>query len=169
MREVYFVLLLLATTTCFSQRERKLTPFASLQYNRTVYDEKPFHKTGIAGLGLQVFSNSKNLFIPTMEINADLFNEHGIGPADEPTEQKIIIPSIYIGPSFQPTDRFFIVATLGASFYGKAHFGVRPSVGFYPCSTKKWFAKASYSNVFQEGEIQSKDFGYVSFALAIKL
>jgi hypothetical protein len=169
MKKAYFVLLLLATTACFSQRERKLATFASLQYNQTVYDQKPFHKTGIAGLGLQVLSNSKNLFKPTIEINADLFNENGIGPADEPTEQKIIIPSVYIGSFFQPTDRFFIVATVGSTFHDNAHFGVRPSVGFYPWSTKKWFAKASYSNVFQESEIQSKDFGYLSFALALKL
>jgi hypothetical protein len=169
MKKAYFVFLLLTTINCFSQAERKLTTFALVQYNNTLYDQKPFNKNGIAGLGLQLFSNSKNLFKPTLEINADLFNEHGIGPADGPTEQKIVIPSVYIGPSFYPNERVFIAATVGSTLYGKARFGVRPSIGFYPCSTKRWFAKASYTNVFQEAKIQDKDFGYVSVALAFKL
>jgi hypothetical protein len=53
MKKAYFALMLLITTTCFSQTGRKLTTFASLQFNKTLYDQKPFHKTGIGGIGLQ--------------------------------------------------------------------------------------------------------------------
>jgi hypothetical protein len=169
MEKVCFVLLLLTTATCFSQTERKLTTFASLQCNHTLHDQEPFRKIGIAGLGLQLFSGTKNLFRATLEINADLFNEHGIGPADEPTKTTTLISSVYVGPSFHPASKFSIAATAGSSFYGKAHFGVRPSVGFYPCTTKRWSVKASYTNVFQQDEIQNKDFGYLSFELGFKL
>src|SRR6476620_235018 len=132
MKKTFFALLVLTTTTCFSQTERKLTTFVSLQYNHTLYDQQFFHKAGIAGLGLQLFPNSRNLFRPILEINGDLFNEHGIGPADEPTEKIKVLPSVYIGPSFHPTERIFLAATAGSTFYDKAHFGVRPSIGFYP-------------------------------------
>lgn len=169
MKKAYFILTLLVTTTCFSQTTRKITTFASLQLNKTLYDQSPLYKTSIGGLGLQLFSNANNQFRPTLEINADLFKESGIGPADEPTEEKTVIPSVFIGPSFHLIDRFFVAATVGSTIYGKAHFGVRPSVGFYPCNSKKWFAKASYTNIFQESKNQNKDFGFVSFALALKL
>jgi hypothetical protein len=172
MKKAGFVILLLTTITCFSQSERKLSTFASLQYNHTLYDQKFLYKTGIAGLGLQVFSNNNSKFRPTLEINTDLVTRLGIGPADESVKEKSIIPSVYIGPSVHPTDRFFIAATVGPTlycYYKKVQVGVRSSAGFYPCRNNRWFAKASYTNVLQEPKFQNNDFGYLSFALALKL
>lgn len=168
MKKACFVLLLLISVTCFSQTERKFSTFASAQYNHTLYDQKPFNKTGIAGLGMQVMSNVKKVIRATMEVHIDLFNEHGIGAADEPAKQTTVIPSVYIGAALHPTDRFFIAATAGSSFFDKVHFAIRSSVGFYPCSTKNWLVKASFTNVFQSNT-QNKDFGYLSAALAVKL
>ncbi len=140
-----------------------------LQYNHTIYDQDPYYKTGIAGLGIQLFSGFKNKLRPTLEINADVFNKREIGSADESIEKIALIPSAYIGPSYHPTDRFFISTTVGVNFYDDLHFGVRPSVGIYPCSNKKLLVKISFTNVFQELRVESKDFGYLSFALALKL
>src|SRR5689334_11844298 len=132
MKTTVFVLLVLTTNTCFSQTKQKLVTFASLQYNHTLYDEQFFHKTGIGGMGVQLFSKGTNRLRPTLEMNADLFTEHGIGPADAPTKRTFVIPSVYLGPSFHPTHQFFIAATIGSTFYNQAHLGVRPSIGFYP-------------------------------------
>ncbi len=169
MKICSFILLLFLTTTCCSQPERERSTFGSVQVNRTLYDQRPFYKAGIAGLGIQWFSSGKRQVTPTLEINADLINRQGIGAADEPMKKIVVMTGVYIGPSFHPTDRLFIAATVGSTFSEKAYFGVRPCVGYYPTTRRKWFAKVSYTNVFQQARFQDKDFGYLSFAVSLKL
>ncbi|MFL5739130.1 MAG: hypothetical protein ACJ75B_02855 [Flavisolibacter sp.] len=164
MKRAFFILFVLATVSCFSQTGQKITCYLSLQYNQTLYDQHPYYKDGIAGFGIQGFFFLKHKIRPTVELNADLFNEHSLGPADEPIEKRAFISSVYFGPSFHSSNKFYCATELGCSFYDKVHFGFRPSIGFYPGN--RWLTKISFTNVFQEAE--NYDFGFLSFAAAFK-
>src|SRR5438874_3098555 len=135
MKILYSILTLLITSTCFSQTERKFSTFVSLYADKTIYDNEFYsHKTAYTGAGFQGFMNTKTKIRPTLELTADLFTVPQSGPADEPLKpKKIIVPALYIGPSFQLSDKLSLATTLGTSIYFKqAHFGLRPSVWFTP-------------------------------------
>ena len=167
MKKGCFIFLMFVASACYSQTERKFDFLLSAQYNHTLQDQYPFYKTGIAGLGFQVFYSLKNQLRPTLEVNADLFKEEGIGAADAPTYENHLRPSVCVGLSYYPVDRFFIAAAAGPHFFENTHLGVKSSLGYY--LGKKVLIRTSYTNVFQgEGNL-NKDLGYLSFALAFKL
>lgn len=173
MRKLYLLLTLLVSLNCFSQAGRKLSSFLSLQVNGALYDRTiQNNKVGV-GAGLQTQLNTRSRVKPALELNADAFAGNKILylTADgKPVDGKNGVISIYAGPLFEPTERLFIMTTLGTSFYNsKAHVGIRPSVGIYPSKSKKWMAKASFTNIFDRTDIGHKSFGYASFALAFKL
>lgn len=138
-----------------------------------MYDRTTTNNSGGFGFGLQTFLNTKTRLRPTLEVNADLFagTKEGYLTTDgQFIDGKSGVAGIYLGPSFQATEKLFIATTFGSSFYNAtANFGVRPSVGFVPFNNKKLLAKASFTNVFQRDEISNESFGYFSFALALKL
>ena len=173
MEKLFVFITALIATNCFSQTGQKFSTFVSLHVNKTLYDNDNYlHKSAIAGVGFQTLLNTKSRLKATLELTADLFTVPNYGPADELLNpKKIIIPAIYVGPSFQLTDRIFIATTVGTSIYTEqAHFGIRPSVEFYPSKKKYWAAKASFTNVFQEHTASNtKDFGYMSFGLNFRL
>lgn len=173
MKKLYFIFTILIATHCFSQTDRKLSAFFSFQVNKTLYDRTITNNSGGIGFGLQTYLNTKTLVKATAEVNADLFagtKELYMTAGNKPIDAKSGVISIYMGPSFQPTKRLFIATTVGSSFYnGKAHFGVRPSIGIYPSKSNKWAAKVCFTNVFQRDEISTESLGYFSFALAFKL
>jgi len=172
MKKTCLTLLILLSVPSLSRAQPKFMAFALAQFNKTLYDQPYFYKTGIGGLGLQVYSNLKHQIRPTAEIMADLVSRQDIGPADGPIKQTSVIPGIYAGPSFHPGNRFFIAATAGPSFYiysRQVRFAVRPSLGFNAGRNGSWLIKASYTNVFQQAYFGGKDFGYLSIAVGLKL
>lgn len=173
MKKLYFIFTTLIATHCFSQADRKLSTFLSFQVNKALYDRTITNNSGGIGFGSETYLNTKTLVKATVEVNADLFagtKELYMTADYKEIVAKSQVTSIYVGPSFQPTKRFFIATTVGSSFYNsKGHFGVRPSIGIYPSKSNKWAAKACFTNVFQRDEISNESFGYFSFALALKL
>ncbi|MEP7109262.1 MAG: hypothetical protein ABI760_14810 [Ferruginibacter sp.] len=173
MKELYIILTLFIATNSFSQTNRKVSTFLSFQVNSTVHDRTQTNNSGGAGFGLQTFLNTTTRFKPTVEVNANLFagtKEMYLTADERPIYAKSSVASVYIGSSFHLTDRLFIATTFGPTFYNAAtYFGIRPSIGFYPSQSKKWIAGASFTNVYQRDDISNETFGYLSFALALKL
>lgn len=140
-------------TICFAQKERKVHYFLSLQGDKTLYDYELERNKGGGGLGLQLNFKTRTLVEPTLELNAS-----SIGKGDEifflsgGSERyftKTIISSTYLGIIFKITKQFEASATFGTSFYNeKAHFGVRPSLLYYPSKSQSWVTKLSFTNVF---------------------
>ncbi len=173
MKKLYLALALLTATNCIGQTHRKLSTFLSFQVNKTLYDRTITNNSGGVGFGLQNCLNTKTWIKPTLEINANLFagtKELYLTADHKPIGAKSGVLGIYMGPLFQPVDRLFIATTFGTSIYNsKFHFGIRPSVGIYPSKSKRWTAKASFTNIFQQDDISNESFGYVSFELALKI
>ncbi|MGB8195239.1 MAG: hypothetical protein WCF67_25100 [Chitinophagaceae bacterium] len=173
MKSLYLVLMLFIATNCLGQVDRKVSAFLSLQANKTIYDRTRTNNSAGIGLGLQVQVNSGTQVKPVIELNGDLFGgtkELYIDDSGAPVDSKEDVVGVYAGPLLQASERLFFSATLGTSIYNsKAHFGIRPSIGIYPSKSKKWMAKASFTNIFQRDAISNQGFGYLSLAVGIKL
>lgn len=173
MKQLFLFVTLLTATQCFSQADRKVSLFLSFQANKTIYDRTASNNTGSVGFGMQTVLNSKTIVRPTLEMNGDLFSGTKVQyfTADNrPIYGKSGVLSIHGGPFIQLSDHFFIAATAGAHFFNDdVHLSLRPSAGVYPTKGRKWTLKTSFTNVFQRDDISSEHFGYVSFAIAVKL
>ncbi|HYC28749.1 MAG TPA: hypothetical protein VEB42_08030 [Chitinophagaceae bacterium] len=173
MKKLYFIFPLLMATNCFSQADRKLSTFLAFQVHHTLYDWTIQNNKGGFGLALQTHLNTKTPVRPMLEINADFFMGNKI--AYLTTDGKFIdgksgVMGVYAGPQLQLKERVLIAATMGASlFHGQPHFGIRPSLASYLGANKRWMAKASFTNVFQGNDFSHEDFGYISFALGLRL
>ena len=173
MKTLYLFLTLFIAINCFSQTDRKFSTFLSFQVNKTLNDRTITNNTAGFGFGLQTHMNTKTRIKPALEINADLFGGTKVlylTADDKPIDAKSGVIGIYAGPVFQLTESMFLSATIGTSiFNSKSYFGVRPSIILYPSKRKKWIAKVSYTDIFQRDHISNESFGYLSFALALKL
>jgi hypothetical protein len=173
MKRLFVILSMLLASACFAQKARKLSAFFSFQYNKTLYDRTISNNSGGLGFGLQTTLNTGGPVQPTLELNADRFfgtKELRLTPEGKPVYSKGGVTSIFAGPQIGVGERLFFSATAGASIYnGAAHFGLRPAVGVYLSQSRKWFLKSSFTDVFQRDDFSDKSFGYLSFALALKL
>jgi|APEBP8051073220_1049391.scaffolds.fasta_scaffold02816_5 hypothetical protein len=173
MKHLLLFLTLIISTRSFSQVDRKVSVFLSFQANTTLYDRTASNNSGGVGFGLQTVLNTKTFVRPTIEINGDIFGgtkELYLTADDKPIYGKSGVLSIHGGPFISLSNRVFCAATVGSHFYNDdVHFSVRPSVGVYPTKGRKWTLKTSFTNVFQRDEISNESFGYLSFAIALKL
>ncbi|HEY0039761.1 MAG TPA: hypothetical protein VGB71_03810 [Flavisolibacter sp.] len=173
MKQIFFFVTLFIATNSFSQDGRRVSVFLSFQANTTLYDRTASNNSGGVGLGLQTTLNTKTFVRPTLEINGNIFGgtkELYLTADGKPIYGKSGVLSIHGGPFIQLSDRFFFAATVGSHFYNDdVHFSARPSVGVYPTKGRKWTLKTSFTNVFQRDEISKESFGYLSFAIALKL
>ena len=173
MKQLFLFVTFFIAIHSFSQADKKVSVFLSCQANNTLYDRTITNNSGGVGFGLQTVLNTMTFVRPTLEINGDIFGGTKVlylTADDKPIYGKSGVLSIHGGPFLQLTDQFFIAATIGSHFYNHdVHFSARPSVGVYPAKGKKWTLKTSFTNVFQRDEISNENFGYVSFAIALKL
>lgn len=173
MKQIFLFVTLFIATHSFSQADRKVSIFLSFEANKTLYDRTASNNSGGVGFGLQSVLKTKTFVRPTLEINGDIYGgtkELYITTDGKPMYGKSSVLSIHGGPFIQLTDQFFTAATIGSHFYNDdVHFSVRPSVGVYPTRGKNWTLKTSFTNVFQRDEISNENFGYLSFAIALKL
>lgn len=173
MKTLCFIVALLIAAITHGQNNHKISTFLSFQGNATLYDRTITNNVSGFGFGFQTIIHTKIWIKPTIEINGDFFagtKEGYLSAAGEFIDGKSGVASIYIGPFFQPIEKVFLTTTFGPSFYnGKIYVGIRPSIGFYPSKKKRWFAKGSFTNIFQHDDISNENFGYVSFALGLKL
>lgn len=173
MKQLFLLLSLFIATRSFSQVDRKVSVFLSFQVNKTLYDRTASNNSGGVGFGLQTVLNTNTYVRPTLEINGDIFGgtkELYLTADDKPIYGKSGVLSVHGGPFIQLSDHFFISATVGSHFYNNdLHFSTRPSIGVSPTKGRKWTLKTSFTNVFQRDEISNESFGYLNFAIALKL
>ncbi|HUC80774.1 MAG TPA: hypothetical protein VMR70_07650 [Flavisolibacter sp.] len=172
MKTRLLLLTLLIASQAFSQADKKLDVFLSFQANTTLYDRTASNNSGAAGLGVQTVLNTKTRVRPTVEINGNIFGgtkQLYLTTDGKPVDSKNGVLSIHAGPYLQLSNRFFAAATIGSHFYNdEIYFSARPSVGVYPTRNKKWTLKTAFTNVFQRDEISNENFGYLSFAIALR-
>ena len=173
MKQLFLFVALIIATSSFCQQDRKVSVFLSFQANKTIYDRTPSNNSGGVGFGLQTVLNTKTFVRPTLEINGDIFGgtkELYLTADGQPIYGKSGVLSIHGGPFIPLSKRVFFAATAGSHFYNNdMHFSARPSVGVYPTKGRKWTLKTSFTNVFQRDEISNESFGYLSFAISVKI
>jgi hypothetical protein len=173
MKSLLTTLTVLTALSCFGQKERIVSTFLSIQGSVTQYDRTKSNNSGAFGFGVQATINTKTWIRPTVEVNGDLSG--GTKELITTNDGKIIeskqeVLGIYAGPLFQPIDWMFVSATAGNSIYNdKSHFGIRPSIGFFPFHHQRVEAKASFTYICQRDDISNKSFGYLSFGIGIKI
>lgn len=173
MKQLFLFVTFIIATNSFSQQDKKVSVFLSFQVNTTLYDRTVSNNSGGLGFGLQTVLNTKTFVRPTIELNADVFGgtkELYLTADGKPIYGKSGTSSIHIGAFIPLSNSVFAVATVGSHFYNHdLHFSARHSVGVYPTKSKRWTLRTSFTNVFQRDEISNESFGYLSFAIALKL
>nr|WP_294895872.1 hypothetical protein [uncultured Pedobacter sp.] len=85
-------------------------------------------------------------------------------------QTKSIISSVFIGSLVKVSNSFSSSLTIGSSFFSnKAHFGIRPSVIYYPSKIEKWNIKMMFTHVPFKDDFTGIDFGYLSVSIGINL
>jgi hypothetical protein len=173
MKQLFFFITLIIATNSFSQQDRKVSVFFSTQTNKTLYDRTVSNNSFGFGIGLQTIVNTKTFVRPTIEINGYIFSgtkELYLTADDKPIYGKNAVLSIHAGPFIPLSKHVFFATTVGTHFYNNdVHFSARPGLGVFPTKSRKWILRTSFTNVFQRDEISNESFGYLSFAISIKL
>ena len=78
--------------------------------------------------------------------------------------------NLFGGSVFNPNQNSSISFLAGPGFInGNTLLGIKPSFGFYFSKSQRWKGKMSYINIFKRDKQTKKDFGTLSFAIALKL
>lgn len=173
MKILFFILILIISADCFGQKQKKVSAYADFHVNATRYDRTLSNNAGGLGIGFQTFINIKSKFRPGIELNSDAFGgtkELYMTPDGKPISGKSVTGNILIGSSYPITKRFYIHAAGGLSFFNsEVHFTVKPTIGFYFPATQLLVAKISLTHVFQRDEISNESFGFLNFAIGIRI
>jgi hypothetical protein len=152
----------------------KISSYLSAQYNKTIYDITFGNNPSGVGLGIETIINSASKFKPAIEITADVYLENDkvlrMTTTGEEIEDVGGMINVFGGSVFNPNQKIFISFMLGPSFInGNTLLGIKPSLGFYFSEKQRWKARMSYINIFNRDKLNKKDFGNLSFAIALKL
>ena len=168
-----FLVSLLFSIAGFGQKKNGLDAYFSVQYNATTTDRTITNNSSGPGLGLTLLANTKSSTKPILQLNGYLFTgtkELYVTSDREPIEAKELVSTIFAGASRDLGKQFLLSLAAGPAFYNtSAHFGFRPAAGLYTSNTKKVFFQTSYTYIFQRDKISNQGFGFVSFALGLKL
>lgn len=168
-----FILCFVITTT-FGQTHGKMSTYLLIQYNNTIYDRTLGNNPWGVGLGLQTFFNTKTKFKPTIELTGDLYLEDDkvfrVNDDGTPMPDVRGMVNLFIGTSFSAAKNIYLSFVAGPSFIsGQTLLGIKPSFGCNFSKMQRCFAKLSYINVFNRGNLNKEDFGSISLAIGLKL
>jgi len=160
----------------FCQTQKPISLYLQTHFNKTIYDVTYGNNPWGVGLGLQTLflTNKKTKFKPTIEITADTYLEDDkvlrLTPEGEPIEDLGTMINLFAGSTYHPLQFVYLSFVVGPSFIdGQTLFGIKPSVGFYFSDNRRWTAEVSYINIFNRDKLTGKDFGTISFTVAVKL
>ena len=158
--------------TGFTQTQRRVSTYASLQFNATLYDINARNNPWGVGLGVQSLLNNRTRFKPAIEITGDLY----LGGTKDffPVEGRDVavesMVNIFAGANYQITERTYLSLLIGPGFVnGRACFGVKPSVGLYFPRNNRWTGRIAYINIFNREPAIDRDFGSLSLSVGLKL
>jgi hypothetical protein len=166
------MLCIVLTGNAVAQKNKPLKITLLGQGNFGVYDETLSNNSGGIGLGLNIAYHLKGKVHPLLELNGDLFagtKEAIVNQDGRIYESKSQMGSIYAGPQFQLSKRFFASTTAGVSFFNdNAHLGIRPSLGYQFTPNGHWLLKTSFTHIFKAEAISENPFGYLSLAIGFR-
>ena len=172
MRKFTTLLLWLIITQSLNA-QLKVSSSLSLQYNKTIYDATSGNNPSGIGLGLETIFTTKTKCKPAIEITADIYLEDDkVFRMINGQEQEGVggMINLFAGALFNPNQNAFLSFYAGPSFInGNTLLGIKPSFGSYFSKSQRWKIKMSYINIFNRDKQTKKDFGTISFAIALKL
>lgn len=175
MPKLILLLMLLAMLNYASaQTPRNAALFVESNYSQTLSDITKGNNPWLLGVGLQLFLSQKSIFKPSVELTASMnmmddkvYRTYNDG-TPIPTVGGMV--NVFAGISVHPLQKMYLSFLAGPSFVGRqAHFGVKPSVGFYFPSNQKFLAKISYLNILNRDLRTKQDFSALSLSLGYKL
>ena len=161
-------------TQSYGQKQRFLSSYLQLQYNKTIYDRTTGNNPWGIGAGLQLFFNNKSKFKPTIDFTADTYLEDDkvlrLNEDSIPADNFGGMVNLFAGVSYHPTKRTYFSLVGGPSFIGgRTLIGIKPSFGFYFSETQRWTGKISFINIFNRDKKTGDDFGSLSLSIGLKL
>ena len=156
----------------WAQKERKISTYASINFNATLYDINARNNPWGIGLGLQSFMNNKTRFKPAVEITGDVYlaGTKDFFPVEGRDVSVSSMVNVFAGSNYQVTERTYLSLLMGPSFVnGNACFGMKPAVGFYFPRSKRWTGRIAYINIFNREPAIDRDFGSLNLSVGLKL
>jgi len=172
------ILICFAALQAFAQKQDRISGYFLLHYYKTIYDRTLGNNPSGVGISVQTMINTKSIFSPIIEINAqgsleddDVLRLTKNGNA-VPDASGII--NVFAGSAFRITHHFSFSFDIGPSFINNhTYFGIKPSCNFYFSKKKRITAQVSYLNIFNRtfnyDETKKPDFGSLHVGIGIKL
>jgi hypothetical protein len=173
-----FIFICFATLHVFAQKQDKVSGYFLFDYNTTLNDRTLGNNPSGVGIGVQTMINTKSIFSPLIEINAqgaleddDVLRLTKNGEA-VPDARGII--NVFAGSAVKFSNYFSFSFDMGPSFINSnTYFGIKPSCNFYFSKKKRITAQVSYLNIFNRAqnyeETKKLDFGSLNLSVGIKL
>lgn len=175
MQKVIIILLFsFYTLHSLAQGHQNISAYIQAQYNQTIYSRTTGNNPWGAGIGVQTFFFKKSRLCPTIEITGDAYLADDkvlrLEPDGKPIDDISGMVNFFGGASYFPSKKIYLSLTSGASFINQEVFlGVKPSLGFYLSSHRRWTGRIAYINIFNPQKPSTRDFGSVSLSLGVKL
>jgi len=173
MKTFFCITLVFITTGCFSQTDRKLSAFASVNVDATQYDRTLSNNAVGFGAGLQLYLRTKIFIRPTIDFNAMAYGgtkELYLTENRDPIYAKDNIITLFGGAYMQATNRLFFTAAGGPAFFNNQVYpGIKAGAGYYILEGRQLAGRICFTNIFQRDDISNKNFGALNFSLALKL
>jgi len=172
------ILICFAVSKAVAQKQDKISGYFLLDYYTTFYDRTLGNNPSGVGIGIQTMINTRSIFSPLIEINAqgaleddDVFRLTKNGDA-APDARGII--NVFAGSVLKISNHFNFSFDMGPSFINSnIYIGIKPSCDFYFSKKKRITAQVSYLNIFNRAlnyeKTKKVDFGSLNLGLGIKL
>ncbi len=175
MRRLSITLLLFCIlANCFGQKPKKITAYLSGQYTNTLHDFTKENNPWGIGLDLQVIGYPQGIISPIVEVSFDRYlmsyKVLKVYADGTPVPSVSQMTNVLAGISVNLPANIYVSAAAGPSFIdGEAFFGIKPSVGVFLSSSKRWNVRVSYIHIYKREKRFEKDFTSLSYSLGIRL
>src|ERR1700754_4063718 len=102
----------------FAQKEKRISTYASFQFNATMYDINARNNPWGIGLGLQSLVNNKTRIKPAIEITGDIYvaGTKDLFLVEGRDVAVTSMVNVFAGVNFYATERTYLSLVMGPSF-----------------------------------------------------
>jgi hypothetical protein len=173
MKKSWLLIFAFLPLFCIAQEKHKVHTYLDFHVNTTVYDRTRSNNAGGFGGGFETYLRTRSKFRPTLAVSGEAFGgtkELYLTADGRPIYAKSSLLSILAGSSYEGNGRMFINLAAGPSFFNSVvHLAVRPTIGVYFPANRQFVFKTSFTHIWQRDEISNDPFGFLSFAIGIRL
>jgi hypothetical protein len=166
-------LFLFVALAASAQKKQLFTGYISAGANIMAYDRFITFTHSGAGLGLQLYRNSKHKLKPLLDITGSLFSINKIlfvFEDGQTTGPKQFVLTTFAGFVYAPVKNIEAGITAGPSFVeNNVYAGVKPYIGYYFGKKNIVKANVSLTHIFERDKFSKKNSGFISFGFALKL